>query len=112
MAKTKALISFAVTAKLICVFVFAYAKIRFSHDAAFISLWFLYRQLQASVAEQFGLCITCSEIPKTSFLVTRLDYCLYFVYLLLIIESYVCACFEGLGEDWSSQTSNLNKVIT
>ena len=34
-AKTKALISFAVTAKLICVFVFAYAK-RFSHDAAHI----------------------------------------------------------------------------
>ena len=35
-AKTKALISFAVTAKLICVFVFAYAKRRFSHDAAHI----------------------------------------------------------------------------
>ena len=34
MAKTKALISFAVTAKLICVFVFAYAKHWFSHDAA------------------------------------------------------------------------------
>ena len=33
-AKTKALISFAVTAKLICVFVFAYAKIRFSYVAA------------------------------------------------------------------------------
>ena len=33
-AKTKGLISFAVTAKLICVFVFAYAKSRFSHDAA------------------------------------------------------------------------------
>ena len=33
-AKTKALISFAVTAKLICVFVFAYAKIRFSDVAA------------------------------------------------------------------------------
>ena len=33
-AKTKALISFAVTAKLICVFVLAYAKIRFSHDEA------------------------------------------------------------------------------
>ena len=32
--KTKALISFAVTAKLICVFVFAYAKIQFSHVAA------------------------------------------------------------------------------
>ena len=32
--KTKALISFMVTAKLICVFVFAYAKCWFSHDAA------------------------------------------------------------------------------
>ena len=36
MAKTKALISFAVTAKLICAFVFAYSKSRFSHDAAHI----------------------------------------------------------------------------
>ena len=33
-AKTKVLISFAVTAKLICAFVFAYSKIRFSHEAA------------------------------------------------------------------------------
>ena len=34
-AKTKALISFAVTVKLICVFVFAYVKcFFFSHDAA------------------------------------------------------------------------------
>ena len=35
-AKTKALISFAVSAKLICVFVFAYAKSWFSHDTAHI----------------------------------------------------------------------------
>ena len=33
-AKTKALISCAVTAQLICAFVFAKAKIWFSHDAA------------------------------------------------------------------------------
>ena len=33
-AKTKALISFAVTAKLIRVFVFAYANNRFSHNEA------------------------------------------------------------------------------
>ena len=33
-AKTKALISFAVTAKLICVFVFAYADCWFSHEEA------------------------------------------------------------------------------
>ena len=37
-AKTKAQISFAVTAKLICVFVFAYAKVRFSHDEAHLSI--------------------------------------------------------------------------
>ena len=36
LAKTNALISFAVTAKLICVFVFAYAKRWFSHDTAHI----------------------------------------------------------------------------
>ena len=36
--KTKALISFTVTTKLICVFVFAFAKIRFSHVAAQMSL--------------------------------------------------------------------------
>ena len=39
-AKTKALISFAVTAKLICVFVFACVKCWFSHDAA--QMTFLY----------------------------------------------------------------------
>ena len=33
-AKTKALISFAVTAQLICAFVFANAKIRFSQNEA------------------------------------------------------------------------------
>ena len=33
-AKTKALISCAVTVQLICAFVFAYAKIRFSHTEA------------------------------------------------------------------------------
>ena len=37
-AKTKALISFAVTAKLICVFVFAHARNRFSHNEAHIVL--------------------------------------------------------------------------
>ena len=37
-SETKALISFAVTAKLICVFVFAYAKRLFTHDAAHIRI--------------------------------------------------------------------------
>ena len=42
-AKINALISFAVTAKLICVFVFAYAKIRVSHVVAhFPAIIYLY----------------------------------------------------------------------
>ena len=44
-AKTRALISCVVTAQLICVFVFAYAKTRFSHDAAHI-LWILDKNLK------------------------------------------------------------------
>ena len=40
-AKTKALISCAVTVQLICVFVFAYAKSRFSHDVAHIKVGIL-----------------------------------------------------------------------
>ena len=39
-AKTKTLISFAVTAKLICIFVFTYAKSQFSHDEAQIQIHF------------------------------------------------------------------------
>ena len=39
-AKTKALISFAITAKLICVFVFAYAKCSFSYDAAHVFYYY------------------------------------------------------------------------
>ena len=39
-AKTKALISCAVTAQLICVFVFAYAKLLFSHDAVILVIFF------------------------------------------------------------------------
>ena len=43
-AKTKALISFAVTAKLICVFGFAYADSWFSHGAAQILEWYVSNQ--------------------------------------------------------------------
>ena len=40
LAKTKALIGFAVTAKLICVFVFAYAECWFSHEVAHFNEYF------------------------------------------------------------------------
>ena len=46
-SENKGVISFAVTVKLICVFVFAYAKSRFSHDeaqliSAFNGLFIIY----------------------------------------------------------------------
>ena len=41
-AKTKALISFAVTAKLICIFVFAYAKSRFFSQRGSYHIRFLF----------------------------------------------------------------------
>ena len=53
-AKTKALISCAVTAQLICAFVFAYAKIRFSHDAAHL------------VFERYHATLTKSDIRLRS----------------------------------------------
>ena len=56
-AKTKALISFAISfavnAKLICVFVFAYAKSRFSHDAAQMSCEVV--QIKVIIEEQIAL---------------------------------------------------------
>ena len=56
--KTKALVSFAVTAKLICVFVYAYAQDWFSHDVAHLS-----NPLLAFVAAQaiFFFYLTWSE---------------------------------------------------
>ena len=51
--KTKALISFAVTAKLICAFVFAYAKSWFSHDTAHLILFVWVEALHPSQSTIF-----------------------------------------------------------
>ena len=65
-AKTKALISFAVTAKLICVFVFTYTKIRFSHDAANIEFWWdLTLSLLVSSAENLGNILDPDQARKS-----------------------------------------------
>ena len=45
------LISFAVTAKLICVFVFANAKSRFSHEEAH-KFWYMYSDLNRSASRE------------------------------------------------------------
>ena len=56
-AKTKALISFAVTAKLICAFVFAYAKSRFSHNEAHIILFCAKEELSCSVISYSAISV-------------------------------------------------------
>ena len=63
-AKTKALTSFAVTAKLICVFVFAYAKSRFSHDAAHMTL---AGNLEDSFSRDEAHCIVYSVVLQVVF---------------------------------------------
>ena len=74
-AKTKALISFAVTAKLICVFVFAYAERWFSHDAAQIEsvkyTKFIYLHLPMS-SLQWAFNKHLSYLPMKTF--ARLKY--------------------------------------
>ena len=81
-AKTKVLISCAVTAQLICVFVFACAKIWFSHDVAHISLHCLDRPfcLRTGDDGQFSIVVitvkgqmpndqeVAKTLPKTLFL--------------------------------------------
>ena len=52
-AKTKALISLAVTAKLICTFVFAYADCWFSHGAAQMIL--TYREIEVASFSLIGI---------------------------------------------------------
>ena len=56
-AKTKALISFAVTAKLICVFVFACAKGWFSHDADYLNL-----KCKLNFIDQFSEQLLCNYV--------------------------------------------------
>ena len=60
-AKTKALISFAVTAKLICAFVFASANCWFSHAAAHIK-------------HDWQICILQGLVGKTSSIIILINF--------------------------------------
>ena len=61
-AKTKALISFAVIAKLICFFVFAYAKCGFSHEMAHLMFVPNFKLL--------GLVVPEKSLTKISIFIT------------------------------------------
>ena len=77
MAKTKALISFAVTAKLICVFVFAYAKSQFSHDAAHTIMILTFGTGSAGQTVQTSVRLLLEEHSDQRF------HCLLFILHLL-----------------------------
>ena len=68
-AKTKALISCAVIAQLICTFVFAYAKSRFSHDAAHIFQLFQMEEFEKS--SQVSLYLHMQEEVSTTTILKR-----------------------------------------
>ena len=68
-AKTKALISFAVTAKLICVFVFAYTKLRFSHNAAHILMSYTFNAFRFSSANEVNVLQDRKTIRKYFFFI-------------------------------------------
>ena len=79
-AKTKALISFAVTAKLICVFVFPYAKCWFSHDAA--HLYFKHAFLTTKLNKKTELRVVRPKFYKFSMIVLACQKLLIFSVLL------------------------------
>ena len=60
--KTKLLISFAVTMKLICVFVFAYAKSQISHDTAQIIILVPLCKIKEAVSK---ICLLIHVITNT-----------------------------------------------
>ena len=71
-AKTKALISCAVTAQLICGFVFAYAKIRFSHVAAQITT---LRSILNRSTHSAMLTVDCCVIIRCLEVIGWLSWC-------------------------------------
>ena len=84
--KTKALIRFAVTAKLICAFVFAYAEIRFSHDAAHFILKIETFRFIAQVIS------ISSRLKKTVFVIERIS----LLFAFLIESKGSCVHYENL----------------
>ena len=105
--KTKALISFAVTAKLICVFVFVYAKSRFSHDAAHIvklgsmGLYIFFFKFCSDIDRGYLLeppqinsieTLVITKIQCFIFVTTK-DQCFYLNYHKFSIKSYVLDVF-------------------
>ena len=86
-AKTKALIS-SVTVKLICVFVFAYAKSRFSHDKAHLELGHTKNCTNCS------MCLYCYRISE-NLPIFPPDGLLLLNYRTILFISPICMCAKN-----------------
>ena len=91
-SKTKALISFAVTAKQICVFVFAYAKLCFFHDVQCSSLTI-----------ELSTCTFFITNKSTSITFTEL----YSKYIYFRRGIQICSVFYFVSHKIFSKTCNL-----
>ena len=116
--KTKALISCAVTLQLICAFIFAYAKIRFSHEKApIIKMLFEPRRektgfwhMRKQTSKPQISCAVTAQLISAFVFATWLVQSLFFIYPkfqassdLLILHSPVCV---GPGRNPEDQFSH------
>ena len=100
-AKTKALISFAVTAKLICVFVFAYAYCWFSHEAAHIFpflTWILHTNV--SLSDNRFSCLFCGLMSQSTIFQSCQNRATTFLALTRIMGSW-CVSLSDSVPVWS-----------
>ena len=89
-AKTKALISFAVIAKLICVFVFAYAKRWFSHDAAQIFFFCNTSRFIALISMSIVLGRGIKDASLQAFSDMMCHFQLFLTYLIILFVYELC----------------------
>ena len=107
-AKTNSLISFAVTAKLICVFVFAYAKSRFSHDEAHIQIYSTSSRLGAAtliprhLLLMAGMTLLVELQHRTSRQVA--------MYFSMVLRKACWASFDSLSTSVKTTTANEHKI--
>ena len=106
MAKTVALISCTVTTQLICAFVFAYAKDRFSHDAALM----VSRHVKYSIyclSHFISISRNYRFYPQESYikLLAYLCYIIVINFFVLILPLNACFEIESQIIDAAAMTS-------
>ena len=106
-AKTKTLISFAVTAKVICVFVFAYAKRWFSHVLAHMN----------RIMRKPAICICKNKdadqlrswaVPF--FFATKIVQPLFFLDPKFPASSHLLMLYHPVGQSWGPSLKSLRQV--